>query len=1388
MKTRQLQTTSTSMASYRSKQWVPTGPGMPCERERKHEMAAREREEQVKRDRAMAAAAAAAQRVRQHRMVGADRNQAPNRGRTAAGALRHRLGSGMGRVYGGRPTATVQKAGSETTTTEQEHRTQEISEESSMNPQDPKVSSDLKADRLKIQLEELTQLPEQQFEQGFRQWLDQEGIAREMHSHLRAELINCFNNTALGQLLNKAAGLQMAQSHALLTSPLAMALPTLVAEFLHSQNCHFTLSVFCSEIPHRHTLPKFQNRPEFRFRADELQQVLSAVLGGGDQELQPDPEFNRLVEGHYEEDLAGQTQSLLMALVRSLVETKRLAICREEQQGATEKSEKVERKQEQMKKTLTDCASQTEPAACLEARPEVDTSRLYQTEEQELILGADGRSVFVGPRVSQSLHAVEQQMADLIKNLRLLTKSCAPPVEVISEESFEQLLKKELRERERLTKAGQTFNPGEPVIKLPEKPPKKKVKPSEEDEVVNSEMGPIILPAGEVELPRVLPLHPEQFSSLAVIRQSLDNAQRKTRQPQARMYVSVQRMETLMSDVSGCVQLLGNVLNLSMEQEHAVGQQKGFKEGYLEGFGHGHFMGVQEGRLREQHDRSKNRKEASTQVQVEQSAKSRATQTSRKRTTPKSHMLIQTDAKSMGDATTQVYMELKMPQRTYEQWIHEMLHSASGQMFLERVELSLNKALKLQKQRLDELYLVKLRHQAEMLRLTRRQNSWRTMCRRVERDSHVSAETQELVQKIFRLLEHYETHHHLLVEKIQQTELAAEQATCIVPMWTGQESTPAVEAPPASAVRVDLVNPSSSPEVSQPLQPSHPVQLPVPLPAPALEALPRSTNSSLMPHPYPGLTYQLVAVAPSSGISVPTAYIPVDPRLASTYRYYRSSDSSDPVDAIGAGALSARTNNHARKSILPKSDVESPKDPSVCSPEALPGANAAPPVPTKYPSGDKANVPPANSAVSAPAPGPSQQLKETPHEPSTPVKPHVHDVATNTIEPAPPQPILSLGQSSQGPSFDEALLSAKNRMKQLEEESDLLEQSFLSYLEKTKATTPSPSGNQKSNKEPRKPHRIPATSQLRDQHEQLDRTLDSFMVQHRSICQEDATLREEELQNQPPMLDSKLSSPLWLSEVEEAQDQHRYQFTNAISEARKKLLGEISLEKEVPEMEHQEQQAERLRPSGDWMPAERPKVLSVVRPTELTDITPSRSSSNDEMRLLLRRAKDALGLRSPNPLLDSSSDSSSLADPSLRATRSPSQKLQQSMAKMELLFGGPLVPSKAKTSAQKPSKQTRSAARPLSAPTTGAQNVSAVPPRPHTAPTLYPIQEAQQSPGLHLGISGSTSTSTSTSQSSLPRVRSPGGSFQELVDSAVLGPDTTPEVSFSQEFWKRMNL
>ncbi|EDV38388.1 uncharacterized protein Dana_GF21853, isoform A [Drosophila ananassae] len=1346
------------------------------------------------------------------------------------------------------------------------------------NPDDAD-DCEFRAERLRAQLEDLAQLSEQDFEQGFRKWLDQEGIAREMHSHLRVELINCFNNTALGQLLNKAAGLQVAQSHALLLSPLALSLHTLVAEFLHSQNCHFTLSVFCSEMPHRHTLPDFESRPEFTFKPAELQQVMMAVMGGQDTPL--DLELNRLVEEHYSEDLSGQTQSLLMALMRSLVEMRK--------EATKESPVPVPVPEEPVPGVILATSScQTEPSTILEVHPEVDTSRLFQADEHELFVGADGRSVFVGPRVSQALHAVELQLGLLMRHLRHLAKSCAPPVEVISHNAFEHLLQRELRERERLTRAGESFNPAELVIKLPPPPPDEKATKSHEN-VVLSDLGPISLPVEDVSLPRLPVLHPEQLSSMAVVRQSLDQLQKKASQPQIRMYVSVERMEALVGEICGCVQLMGNILNLSMEQEHAVGRHKGFKIGYHEGFAHGHFMGVQEGQKQEQHEnaqkmqmeREKDKAQEKEKVKEKQKEKkdpvremrdfsqqkdtpgrSVATQTSKRKAQSKSAN-IQTDGKAYQDACNQasckeVYIDPH--QKSYEQWIDEMLNSASGQIFLERVELSLNKALELQKDRLDELYQVKLRHQAEMLRLSRRQSSWRTLCKRVERDSHSSAEARDLVQKIFRLLEHYESHHQILSEKIHQTELAAEQATRILPMWSDHNHESFGNW--NSVMSSSLV---SSSGVSTPCRPTD-----------------RPSNRSFAPktpmeaavtphvrHPYGdpgypavGYPYQVVEVTasrPGGCMPVESRY-PANPALMQGPAVNGAQGLGLPalegVPAIGgpSGNTGSPEGHH-----LPI--VEGPGSPE----------NAQGPRTEQVP--DPVASPPTNG---------NQRTQETARSlhHAVPGRPAMQNAATNTT---PPPPTTST-RSSQAPSFEEALQSAKNRMLQLEQESDLLEKSFLSYLEKTKSKsqTPPKSSPQKPRRETEeKDSRRRIRSSCQREREQINRSLDHYRDWQRKVRREDAisVAQLEELQRDrilPRMVESKRSSPLWLSEPEDCQ-QDKYPFTNAIAEAREKLLGEIGHDKRVDPVLPAQDQVETDK-QEDWLAPPAPIEIPVLprlppvlpfKPSEqldpllqLNELDHSRSSrSSGELSLLFRRAKEALGLTSePNPLLDSSTDSSSfeLADgtaPSVSAApflrSSPKQKLQRSMAKMQLLFGGsgidkdsisvPLTSKVRPVSAPTPSSVLRESLllvppappRPQTAPITapamaslpGVTSLPSVSPLPGVAslPGLASLPSAVSLPGgaslpsvaslagipplpagpplsaiptlpgkvpppiplppaLHLDISTSSSTPSSFAS------KSPALVFQDLVADAVIGPDTTPEVSFSQEFWKRVNL
>jgi len=352
-------------------------------------------------------------------------------------------------------------------------------------------------------------------------------------------------------------------------------------------------------------------------------------------------------------------------------------------------------------------------------------------------------------------------------------------------------------------------------------------------------------------------------------------------------------------------------------------------------------------------------------------------------------------------------------------------------------------------------------------------------------------------------------------------------------------------------------------------------------------------------------------------------------------------------------------------------------------------------------------------------------------------------------------------------------------MLQLEQESDLLEQSFLSYLEKTKSKT-SP---HKSSEDAARARRI-RSSCLRER-EQVHRTMDGFRDWHRRVRKEDAAsvAQLEELRNQrlipDPILDSKGSSPLWLSELEEGHEQDSYPFTNAITEARNKVLDKI-----MPV--RKEEKKEKQNVKKNWL-ADLPFQIPEASPKQdrhLTNVKPAvtRSSSNGEMNVLLQRAKDALGLRTPNPLLDSSSSSSSMELPSMGAGRSPSTKFQQSMARMQMLFGG--------AEAVKPTMPAKTG-RPVSAPTAASEpGLCAhlvLPKRPHTAPTLHTINENE--PAVHhLDVSTSSS-----SQSTLPG-RSSGEAFEDLVMSAVAdgarrrNAESSTEVSYSQAFWKRINL
>ncbi|XP_055846076.1 uncharacterized protein LOC129912019 [Episyrphus balteatus] len=135
-------------------------------------------------------------------------------------------------------------------------------------------------DSTNINIKNLTKIPDNEFKQHFRDWMEQDDVARSLQAKLRKDLIANFNKTSLGKKIIAQTGV----SHRLNLSPLLLALNTLAAEFLYALNCHFTLSVFCTEVPYRNTLPDFESAHHFRFSEREIFEILDALASNFDMD------------------------------------------------------------------------------------------------------------------------------------------------------------------------------------------------------------------------------------------------------------------------------------------------------------------------------------------------------------------------------------------------------------------------------------------------------------------------------------------------------------------------------------------------------------------------------------------------------------------------------------------------------------------------------------------------------------------------------------------------------------------------------------------------------------------------------------------------------------------------------------------------------------------------------------------------------------------------------------------------------------------------------------------------------------------------------------------------------------------------------------------------
>lgn len=128
----------------------------------------------------------------------------------------------------------------------------------------------------KIALKDIAKISEDDFKKQLSAWIEERGVSRVLQSKLRADLFEHFNRTTLGRQMQ----LQHERAHQMVLSPLILVLNTLVADFLYTENCHFTLSVFATEMPHKNALPNFESTPRderFRFSSSELHDVFRAI-------------------------------------------------------------------------------------------------------------------------------------------------------------------------------------------------------------------------------------------------------------------------------------------------------------------------------------------------------------------------------------------------------------------------------------------------------------------------------------------------------------------------------------------------------------------------------------------------------------------------------------------------------------------------------------------------------------------------------------------------------------------------------------------------------------------------------------------------------------------------------------------------------------------------------------------------------------------------------------------------------------------------------------------------------------------------------------------------------------------------------------------------------
>lgn len=122
----------------------------------------------------------------------------------------------------------------------------------------------------KVNLNEIKNIPQDEFKEILHSWMDQKQITQELQKKLRKQLVTDFQKTELAKRLESDKQKNLFNSR-------NYVIDTLQAEHLYSHNNHFTLSIFFTETLHPTLLPNFEQQESFRFEKNEIQDLMELL-------------------------------------------------------------------------------------------------------------------------------------------------------------------------------------------------------------------------------------------------------------------------------------------------------------------------------------------------------------------------------------------------------------------------------------------------------------------------------------------------------------------------------------------------------------------------------------------------------------------------------------------------------------------------------------------------------------------------------------------------------------------------------------------------------------------------------------------------------------------------------------------------------------------------------------------------------------------------------------------------------------------------------------------------------------------------------------------------------------------------------------------------------